>query len=185
MPYNDIDCDDTWALLTALSLKIRSNGYDPRDLKEWPTGTVMRLQAVTQWAKEIHKQFTQQHHWMGINGVGGARDMHVAILTTMRSRASLRQANAVLREIWVTPYNGEILDLLDLESLNNCQEARDAFPQEVFDTAGYPVVCWRYGAPIDQRTINKKNTISKSNNSWGSNADATRSMSSARTIQAM
>ena len=78
---------------------------------------------------------------MGINGAGGAIDMHAAILTTMRSRASLRQANAVLREIWVTPYNGEILDLLDLESLNNCQEARDAFPQEVLDTAGYPVVC--------------------------------------------
>ena len=78
---------------------------------------------------------------MGINGAGGARDMHAAILTTMRPRASLRQANTVLREIWVTPYNGEILDLLDLESLNNCQEARDAFPQEVPDTAGYPVVC--------------------------------------------
>ena len=99
MPYNDIDCDDTWALLTALSLKIRSNEYDPMDLKEWPTGTLMRLQAVIQWAKEIHKQFTKQHYWMGINGAGGARDMHAAILTTMRSRASLRQANAVLREI--------------------------------------------------------------------------------------
>ena len=65
---------------------------------------------------------------MGINRAGGARDMHAAILTTLRSRASLRQANTVLREIWVTPYNGEILDLLDLESLNNCPEARGAFP---------------------------------------------------------
>ena len=95
----------------------------------------MRLQAVIQWAKDIHKQFTQQRHWMGINGARGARDMHVAILTTMRSRASLRQANAVLREIWITPYNGKILGFLDLESLNNCQEAKDAFPKEVFDTA--------------------------------------------------
>ena len=33
MPYSDIDCDDTWALLTALSLKMRSNNYDPMDLK--------------------------------------------------------------------------------------------------------------------------------------------------------
>ena len=65
---------------------------------------------------------------MGISGAGGARDMHAAILTTLRSKASLRQANAVMREIWVTPNNGEILDSLDLESLNNCQEARDAFP---------------------------------------------------------
>ena len=34
MPYSDIDCDDTWALSTALSLKTRSNNYDPLDLKE-------------------------------------------------------------------------------------------------------------------------------------------------------
>ncbi len=69
--------------------------------------------------------------------------------------------------IWVPSCNGEILDLLDLESLNNCQEARDAFPQEVLDTAGYPVAYWRYGAPIGLRTINEKNTISKSEQLMG------------------
>ena len=58
-------------------------------------------------------------------------------------------------------------DLLDLESLNNCQEARDAFPREVLDTAGYPVVCCRYGAPTGQRTIDEKNTISKSKQLMG------------------
>ena len=32
MPYSDNECEDTWALLTALTLKMRSNNYDPMDL---------------------------------------------------------------------------------------------------------------------------------------------------------
>ena len=111
--------------------------------------------------------------------------MHAAILTTLRSKASLRQANTVLREIWVTPYNGEILDLLDLESLKNCQEARDAFPQELLYTAGYPVVCWRYGAPIGQCTINEKSAISKSKQLMGFQCQCHKVNVNTRTIQAM
>ena len=47
MPYSDIEYEDTWALLTALSLKMRSNNYDPMDLKKWPTGTLLRLETTS------------------------------------------------------------------------------------------------------------------------------------------
>jgi len=125
---------------------------------------------------------TTSSHTMG---QGNSQTVHTATLLDghQRSRWGQRHAcgntcyNAVASESQAGkcsssgdlghPYNGKILDLLDLESLNNCQEARDAFPQEVFDTAGYPVVCWRFGIPIGLRTINEKNTISKSKQLMG------------------
>lgn len=146
--------------------KCRSNNYDPIDLKEWPTGTLLRLQAVIQWAKEIHKQFTQ--HTTGWEATEQVGQRHACGNTYYNAVKSESQAGKCSSSGDLGhPLQFGILDLLDLESLNKCQEAGYAFPQEVFDTTGYPVVCWRFGTPIVLRTINEKNTISNSKQLMG------------------
>lgn len=161
MPYDDIDCDDTWNLVTAVSLRMKSNNFNPSSLKEWPTGTLQRILATIRWAQKRHTTFNVRHNWMGIGGIGGVRDLQCAFLTELRSRAALRQINNANREILITPYCNKTLDLLDLESINQSEDIRALFPEELACSVGYPVMGWKYGDPQGRSIINEKGIIAK------------------------
>ena len=146
-----MDCDEAWSLITAVSMRMRQNNFNPDSLKEWPTGTLHRILLVIRWAANIHNNYGTAHYWMGKEGNGGIDDLNLAMLTELRSRTALRQVNTAKREVWITPFNGEILDELDLESINNCQEVRKAFPEALANTVGYPVVCWNMDLRLDSQ----------------------------------
>ena len=96
---------------------------------------------------------------MGKQGKGGTKDLILAMLTEIRSRYALSHVNAACRAIWITAYNGALLAELDLKAINNDKEIREAFPKETMETAGYPVVCWRYGEQNGRGIINEKKMI--------------------------
>ena len=118
--------------------------FDRGLLETWPIGTLYRIVRTLAWI--------QAAEW-------GQDKQDVVIVKNMllhqiRSRAALRDMHQKLREIWVNPYTSANMEALDLARISQTPEIRKAFPREVAETAGYPVVCWKYAQPAGRSISN-------------------------------
>ena len=96
--------------------------------------------------------------WIAKKGEGGLEQIKYAIGAQKSSRAALREVQREIRRMEVCPmnYTSLILQELDLPKISNLKEVRQEFPQEISQTAGYPVMCFKYDVPLGVTLSNEK-----------------------------
>ena len=161
----DFDCQEAWDIITAISSQCQTNDIQQEDLHKWQQGSLIRLLAANAWFKnksycptigEIDSELGRR---ISITESGTCEDVRVILTEQLRKRTAERKRMQGTREIWINPYTSRTWEDINLEQISHDPEIMAAFPQEVADVGGYPVLCWQYNIPLGLTLCTDKKTI--------------------------
>ena len=126
-------------------------------IQEWPEGSIHRLVKVLHWLLNATALFEDHIERQSQTRL----EMKNLLVQEIKGRHLLRNQQCRSREIWITPFTSARIEQLNLAELSQDPEVKRAFPREIAETAGYPVVCWKYGNPAGREVSNERKVMLK------------------------
>jgi len=154
----DCECAETWQLIDAIRTKMGHGLQNERELlEEWPEGSIHRLVRVIHWLLTATALF-EDHIERQSQKLHEMKDL---LVQENSRRWQLRNKQQRSREIWITPFTSARIEQLNLAELSQDTDIKRAFPREIAETAGYPVVCWKYADPAGREISNERKVMLK------------------------
>ena len=139
----DFDCMQTCKLLAAILARCSAKEFQNNMFDSWRMGALHRLLMAIHWSKKLRASPA-----LGIaQGAAGwpttddCAELSVGITHNMTARGAFREVAKAEREIWVTYFTSQLMDVMNLEAISNADEVRAAFLKCITDTNGFPVAC--------------------------------------------